>query len=81
MANRNTTYDNDIRKKVIEGLNARQIYIVLNMEYRVRGLPDVISQATVYRRYIEYMKIYRPWELIPLPHEELFRTNRKTKVN
>lgn len=78
MANtRNDQYNDEIRKLVHDGLSARQIYVALNFQNRVNGLPDVISYRTVARRHREYNKIYRPWLYELLPHEVLFKELEK----
>jgi len=76
---KNNKYDSEIRRLTIEGLNAREIYMFLNIHNRTQGLPDCVSYRTVLRRYNEYVKIYLPWKLELLPHEELFRVKPKSK--
>lgn len=70
-------YDETIEKLTKDGLNSNEIYITLNYQHRAANLPDVISYATVYRRYKIYLKKYFPWKLQPLPHEELFSKKKK----
>ena len=71
-----TKYDSRIEQLTKDGLNARQIYMFLNINQRANGLSDVISYSTVYRRYKLYESKYRPWLTQILPHEELFREKK-----
>ena len=72
--------EDKIRDFTRDGMNTRQIYMLLNLEVRIAGKKDIISRDAVYRKAKRWSKLYRSWEAQLLPHEHLFREATKGGV-